>query len=143
LGKSGIAARKREGDGATPRGTFRMVTLLERPDRGQVMASQLPRRIIRRNDGWCDDQRDRNYNRPVRLPYGGGHEKLSRQDCAYDALVILDCNLHPRKRGAGSAIFFHLIREGATFTEGCVAVSARDMRAILAVCGRKTRLTVI
>jgi L,D-peptidoglycan transpeptidase YkuD (ErfK/YbiS/YcfS/YnhG family) len=143
IGKSGVTARKREGDGASPRGSFRMLKLLERQDRGLPHACRLKRAQIKPDDGWCDGAGDRNYNRPVKLPYPGSHEKLARQDSAYDAVVILDYNLHPKKRGAGSAIFFHLIREGATHTEGCVAVSARDMRLILAACGPKTRMIIV
>lgn len=142
VGKTGLTSRKREGDGASPRGTFRMVQLLERPDRGMTFVTGLPKKAIKSFDGWCDEVRDRNYNRPVRLPYPKSHEKLSRVDSAYDALVILDYNLHPRKRGAGSAIFFHLIRNGATHTEGCVAVSARDMRLILEACGPRTKVKI-
>jgi L,D-peptidoglycan transpeptidase YkuD (ErfK/YbiS/YcfS/YnhG family) len=143
IGKTGTTSRKREGDGASPRGAFRMLKLLERLDRALPNPSGLKRRQIRDGDGWCDGAGDRNYNRPVMLPYPGSHEKLVREDCAYDAVVILDYNLHPRKRGAGSAIFFHLIREGATHTEGCVAVCARDMRLILAASGPKTRLIIM
>jgi L,D-peptidoglycan transpeptidase YkuD (ErfK/YbiS/YcfS/YnhG family) len=142
IGKTGTTARKREGDGASPRGSFRMIKLLERLDRVRPHQSGLKRAQIRQGNGWCDGAGDRNYNRPVRLPYPSSHEKLCRTDSAYDALVILDYNLRPRKRGAGSAIFFHLIRDGATHTEGCVAVSARDMRLILAACGHKTHMII-
>jgi L,D-peptidoglycan transpeptidase YkuD (ErfK/YbiS/YcfS/YnhG family) len=142
IGKTGTTARKREGDGASPRGSFRMIKLLERLDRVQPHQSLLKRAQIRDTDGWCDGAGDRNYNRQVTLPYPASHEKLARQDSAYNAVVILDYNLHPRKRGAGSAIFFHLIRDGATHTEGCVAVSARDMRLILATCGHSTRMII-
>ena len=41
------------------------------------------------------------------------------------------CN-SPRIRGNGSAIFVHLAREGYTPTEGCVALSRRDLLAVLA-----------
>jgi L,D-peptidoglycan transpeptidase YkuD (ErfK/YbiS/YcfS/YnhG family) len=142
IGKTGMTSRKREGDGASPRGTFGMIELLERRDRGMTFVTGLPRTAIKESDGWCDDPVDRNYNRKVRLPYPTSHERLSRTDTAYDALVILDYNLHPRKRGAGSAIFFHLIRKGATHTEGCIAVSARDMRLILAACGPRTKVRI-
>jgi L,D-peptidoglycan transpeptidase YkuD (ErfK/YbiS/YcfS/YnhG family) len=142
IGKTGTTARKREGDGASPRGSFRMIKLLERLDRVRPHQSLLKRARIREIDGWCDEAGDRNYNRQVTLPHPASHEKLARQDSAYDALVILDYNLHPRKRGAGSAIFFHLIRDGASHTEGCVAVSARDMRHILAACGHKTHMII-
>lgn len=81
--------------------------------------------------GWCDASGDRNYNRPVRLPYAASHEKMARDDRLYDAVLVLDWNLCPAKRGRGSAIFLHLARPGFTPTEGCVAVSRTTMRRIL------------
>jgi L,D-peptidoglycan transpeptidase YkuD (ErfK/YbiS/YcfS/YnhG family) len=57
-------------------------------------------------------------------------------------VVILDYNLHPRIQGRGSAVFFHLIRKGASFTEGCVAVAPSDLRKLLPLLGRKTRMWI-
>src|SRR3712207_4327255 len=41
LGRGGIKADKREGDGGMPRGTFRLVRLWWRPDRGPRPQSRL------------------------------------------------------------------------------------------------------
>ena len=46
-------------------------------------------------------------------------------DDLYDACIVLDWNIRPRRRGRGSAIFFHLARPDFTPTQGCVAVIAR------------------
>ena len=35
---------------------------------------------IRADDGWCDEPADRNYNRPVRLPYSASAETMLRND---------------------------------------------------------------
>jgi L,D-peptidoglycan transpeptidase YkuD (ErfK/YbiS/YcfS/YnhG family) len=142
LGRSGIKALKREGDGATPRGSFRMLAMLHRSDRQRRFQSTLPGIVLTPASGWCDDPLDRNYNRPVKLPYPGSHEQLFRKDQAYDALVVLDYNISPRTKGGGSAIFFHLTRDGIGHTEGCIAVSALHMRQILSVCGPKTTIVV-
>jgi L,D-peptidoglycan transpeptidase YkuD (ErfK/YbiS/YcfS/YnhG family) len=56
---------------------------------------------------------------------------LKREDRLYDIIVVLNHNQRPRVQGHGSAVFFHLVREGYTPTAGCVAVSLRDMRIIL------------
>jgi L,D-peptidoglycan transpeptidase YkuD (ErfK/YbiS/YcfS/YnhG family) len=45
---------------------------------------------------------------------------------------VLGYNDRPRIRGKGSAIFMHLVRDGYTPTEGCVALSRRDLLAVLA-----------
>ena len=34
--------------------------------------------------GWCEVPDDRNYNRPVRIPYGASHETMRRADRLYD-----------------------------------------------------------
>src|SRR3982074_3115260 len=59
LGRSGIAADKREGDGATPRGRFRLVRLWWRADRLPRPVTRLPVRRIGPQDGWCEDPIDR------------------------------------------------------------------------------------
>ena len=55
LGRGGIKANKREGDGGTPRGTFRLRRLWWRADRVPAAATGLPVRRIRPDDGWCED----------------------------------------------------------------------------------------
>jgi L,D-peptidoglycan transpeptidase YkuD (ErfK/YbiS/YcfS/YnhG family) len=105
-------------------------------------ASALHSSHIRQFDGWCEKTGDRCYNRLVKLPYAASHESLWRDDSAYNAVVVLDYNVHPRTQGRGSAIFFHLIREGATHTDGCIAIASRHMRMILQRCGPKTKMVV-
>jgi L,D-peptidoglycan transpeptidase YkuD (ErfK/YbiS/YcfS/YnhG family) len=131
LGRSGCRARKREGDGATPIGQWRMVAVLYRPDRTRRPRTPLPVRAIRTHDGWCDAPADRNYNRPVRLPYPASAERLWREDALYDLVIVLDYNERPRVRGRGSAIFLHVMRPGHAPTEGCVALERPHLLRVL------------
>lgn len=140
LGRSGVRSRKREGDGATPLGTFRLLAVLWRADRGLPPPTALPRRPIRRHDGWCDAVGDRNYNRPVCHPYPASAEEMWRADDLYDVVVIVEANVRPRVQGLGSAIFMHLARPGYAPTAGCVALTRRDMREVLRIAGRDARL---
>jgi L,D-peptidoglycan transpeptidase YkuD (ErfK/YbiS/YcfS/YnhG family) len=142
IGRSGVRAMKREGDGATPLGSWRLMRLRRRPGRLRGVTTSLPSTPIRPDDGWCDAPADPNYNRPVRLPYRASHERLWRDDHLYDAIVVLDHNHLPRKRNGGSAIFLHLVSADGRPTQGCVAVSQSSMRKLLAVCGSRTRLIV-
>jgi L,D-peptidoglycan transpeptidase YkuD (ErfK/YbiS/YcfS/YnhG family) len=131
LGRSVVSHAKREGDGATPAGRYALVEVRYRPDRIARPRTLLPLHRSRPEDGWCDAGGDRNYNRPVTLPYPASAETMWRDDGLYDVVVILDWTLRPRRQNGGSAIFFHLARPGYLPTEGCVAVSRADMLKIL------------
>ncbi|MBX3529349.1 MAG: L,D-transpeptidase family protein [Rhizobiaceae bacterium] len=143
LGRSGISAFKREGDGATPLAAMRMLGGFYRLGGGMPRASALPLAAIGRHDGWCDAPADANYNRPVQLPSRAGHERMWRSDRLYDAVVVLDWNIRPRARYRGSAIFLHVAKEGFGPTEGCVAIAPAAMRWLLPRLSRRTVLRVI
>jgi L,D-peptidoglycan transpeptidase YkuD (ErfK/YbiS/YcfS/YnhG family) len=142
LGRSGQKANKREGDGATPIGRWTLRQVLYRRDRGLRPHTGLPLRTIGQADGWCDAAADRNYNRAVRLPYHASTEAMYRTDKLYDLVVVLSHNEQPRVRGAGSAIFIHVARTGYQPTEGCIALSARDLRLVLTKCRRGSRVVI-
>jgi len=138
LGRGGITHRKREGDGGTPSGRLSLVACYYRADRVPRPTTGLPIRSITPIDGWCDDPADRRYNRPVALPYPGGHEIMWRDDALYDIVVALDWNLISPVPGRGSAIFFHLASPDLAPTAGCVAVDRRTMAIVLAHAGSGT-----
>jgi L,D-peptidoglycan transpeptidase YkuD (ErfK/YbiS/YcfS/YnhG family) len=139
LGAAGMRVDKREGDGTTPIGTFRMLRLWRRPGRGFAQCG-LPQRIMRVTDLWCDASGHRLYNRPARAPLSVSHETMWRADALYDAVIEIGWNIKPRIMGRGSAIFMHLAREGYLPTAGCVALHPRDMRKLLPLIGTATRL---
>ncbi len=131
LGRSGIGFDKREGDGRTPAGVWRILRVLYRGDRAPRPATRLAAAPIGMADGWCDDPEDRRYNCPVTLPFAPSHERMRRDDALYDLLLVLDHNTRPRVRRRGSAIFIHQARPGYRPTEGCVALAPADMRRLL------------
>src|SRR4029079_18241046 len=83
LGRGGIKANKREGDGGTPRGRFKLRRVWWRADRLARPRTLLPVRPIGTADGWCEDPHDRRYNQPIRLPAGDPGDRLRRQDRLY------------------------------------------------------------
>jgi len=93
-------------------------------------------------DGWCDAAEDRNYNRPVRLPYPASAERMWRDDDLYDFVVVLNQNRLPRKRYGGSAIFMHVARPGYAPTEGCIALAAPELERLLALLRRGATIAV-
>lgn len=139
LGRSGIRALKREGDGASPRGVWPLRGGYFRADRGSSRATRgAGLRSLTRHDGWCDEPKDRNYNRFVVHPYPASAERLWRDDHLYDIVLVVGYNDMPRSMGRGSAIFIHLAREangGFEPTEGCIAFRRRDLMRLLSVLG--------
>jgi L,D-peptidoglycan transpeptidase YkuD (ErfK/YbiS/YcfS/YnhG family) len=143
LGRAGISAFKREGDGATPLGRLRLHSGFLRGEGHPSRRSGLRLVPIRADLGWCDAPADASYNRPVRLPFRASHEKMLRGDRLYDFCLVLDWNIRPRRRNGGSAIFLHLARPGLRPTEGCIAVERRVMLRLLPHLSRRTVIRVI
>lgn len=132
VGKGGVRPHKTEGDGATPAGVLPLRRVLYRADRLKRPLSVIPVMPLAPHDGWCDDRDDKQYNRPVRLPYPARHETLWRDDEIYDVIAVLGWNDAPPRRGEGSAIFLHVARTDFAPTEGCLALSRKDLLEALA-----------
>ena len=143
LGKGGIrpAAEKHEGDGATPAALLPLRRVLFRADRLAPPACAVPKELLAPEDGWCDDETHRDYNRAIRLPHPARHEALWRADAVYDVIGVLGWNDQPVQRGRGSAIFLHVARPDLAPTEGCVALPLRDLLAVLAAGLRAVQVT--
>lgn len=140
IGRGGVTSDKREGDGATPAGTHRIVGMLYRPDRIAPPADwAVP---IGPSDLWSDDPRHEDYNLMVRAPYRWSHERLQRGDRLYDLVILTDWNWPRAVRGRGSAIFLHRWRRPGFPTEGCIAFRPEHLPRIAARIGQNTRLIV-
>jgi L,D-peptidoglycan transpeptidase YkuD (ErfK/YbiS/YcfS/YnhG family) len=142
LGRGGIRALKREGDGGTPVGTFHPVRLWWRADRLQKPRTQLPARRIGPDDAWCEDPADRRYNRAFRRSANEPGDRLRRDDGLYDLIIEIDHNRRPRVAGLGSAVFIHVARDAFGPTAGCVALRRDDLQRLLSRIGRKTRIVI-
>jgi L,D-peptidoglycan transpeptidase YkuD (ErfK/YbiS/YcfS/YnhG family) len=142
LGRAGIAANKREGDGATPRGRFQLTRLWWRADRGPRPATLLPIRRIAPDLAWSEDPGDRRYNRPFRRSADEPGDRLWRDDRLYDLIVEIDHNTRPRVAGRGSAVFLHIARPDRSPTAGCVAFGANELRRLLGRLGPRTRIEI-
>lgn len=117
LGRSGLTRFKREGDGATPVGRFDLLWGWWRGERGLPPQAPIDLSPTPADLGWCDDR-------------------------LYDVVIVLDANLRRRSLGRGSAIFFHVARDGFEPTAGCVALAPDDMRRVLARLGPRPTMVI-
>jgi L,D-peptidoglycan transpeptidase YkuD (ErfK/YbiS/YcfS/YnhG family) len=142
LGRGGVRADKREGDGGTPRGCFRPVRLWWRADRLPHPRTLLPVRRIGPLDAWCEDPADRRYNRAFRRSANEPGDRLMRPDHLYDLIIEIDHNTRPRIAKRGSAVFIHVAREAFAPTAGCVALRRRDLQILAPRLSPKTRIII-
>lgn len=142
LGRGGIRADKREGDGGTPRGVFHPVRVWWRKDRHVRPRTALPIRPIRPDDGWCEEPGERRYNQPIRLGAATAGDRLTRADHLYDFIIEIDHNTRPRISGRGSAVFLHLARENFGPTAGCIAMTRPALLRLVARLTPQTRIVI-
>lgn len=136
LGRHGVIAAhdKREGDGCTPLGVYKVLYGLYRPDRvelSQAEKSHFSWLPIGEDLGWCDAPTDPAYNSIVPVGYAASHEVMMRTDSAYDRVLVISHNL-PAVPHMGSAVFIHQLHPGKAATAGCVALAPADMQRVLA-----------
>jgi L,D-peptidoglycan transpeptidase YkuD (ErfK/YbiS/YcfS/YnhG family) len=131
VGRNGLSAAHREGDGTTPLGTFRIGPVIYgvAPDPGVRLAYH---RLVC-GDWWDGDSASPTYNRFRHLRcgarLGGASEALWTVPIAYRHFAVIRYNDAPIVRGRGSAIFLH-DTVGAV-TNGCVSVAPARLDAIL------------
>lgn len=140
IGRGGLRADKREGDGATPTGNHRIVDMFYRPDRLRPPASWAT--PIGPRDVWSDDVTAPEYNHLVRAPYAPSHEQMRRADPFYDVVLVTDWNYPDAEPGKGSAIFLHQWRKPHHPTEGCIAFRRDHLLWVAARVVPGTRLFI-
>jgi L,D-peptidoglycan transpeptidase YkuD (ErfK/YbiS/YcfS/YnhG family) len=133
LGKSGVVAgdAKREGDGATPAGIWKLRDGFWRSDRLAKPSGPLAFSAIAPDMVWDDDPASPTYNTLQRNALADHPERLMRADHVYDIVVPMGFNDGPVVPGRGSAIFLHVARDGYVPTAGCVALARDDLLAVL------------
>ena len=131
VGKRGVNLKKKEGDFITPIGLYKIKYILYRKDRIKKISSKLRKITIKRNMGWCDDPKSKQYNKLVNLPFSYGCERLFKKENIYDIILVLNYNMNPVKKDKGSAIFIHVAKRYYKRTQGCVAVKKSDLLKIL------------
>ena len=142
IGKKGIQDKKKEGDLITPRGKYKVKYILCRKDRVKKIRSEVRIIKIKKNMGWCDDPRSRNYNQLINLPSNYRHEKLFKKENTYDIVLVLNYNMRPVKKNKGSAIFIHVSKKNFKKTQGCVAIQKRYLLKIVREIKKNTKIMI-
>jgi L,D-peptidoglycan transpeptidase YkuD (ErfK/YbiS/YcfS/YnhG family) len=133
VGRNGVSANRREGDGTTPTGTFRI---------GQTMYGneanpgvRFRYRRLRCGDWWDEDPSSPTYNTFQHVtcgqkpPFGGDSEGMWQQPRPYPFLAVVEYNTRPAVPGKGSGIFLHAQTGGPTI--GCISLRKEQLRAVL------------
>ena len=142
LGKAGIKRKGKEGDNITPRGTFKITKIYYRPDKIKNIKTSVRKIKIKKNMGWCDDPKSKNYNKQIKLPSKFSHEKLHKKDSVYDLFLVLDFNTNPVIKNKGSAIFLHITKGSYKKTKGCIALKRGDLIQLVFKIRKKTKIKI-
>ena len=143
LGKAGIKRKRKEGDNITPKGTFKITKIYYRPDKIKNIKTLVRKIKIKKNMGWCDDPKSKNYNKQIKLPSKFSHEKLYRKDSVYDLFLVLDYNTNPVINNKGSAIFLHITKGSYKKTKGCIALKRGDLIQLVSKIRKNTKIKII
>ena len=142
IGKRGIGTKRKEGDLITPKGKFKVNYIMYRKDRVKKIQSKLRKTIIKKNMGWCDDPKSKDYNKLIKFPFKYSAERLHRNDNTYDIILVLNYNFNPIRRGKGSAIFIHVARKNYKETLGCVAISKKNLKKLINEINKRTVINI-
>jgi L,D-peptidoglycan transpeptidase YkuD (ErfK/YbiS/YcfS/YnhG family) len=133
VGRNGLRRDRREGDGTTPIGTFRI---------HPVMYGNLPNpgvafryRRVACGDYWVEDPASPAYNTFQHVPCGRrppfrvSEPGMWQSPGAYPYLAVIEFNMHPVVPGRGSGIFLHA--QTGVPTSGCISLRRRDLLQVL------------
>ncbi len=142
VGKNGTTNKKNEGDKKTPKGLFSLGNVYYRKDRNLKPITKLHSIPITKKMGWCNDIKNKKYNKLIKISNSTRHEKMFRKDYKYDYIIPINYNTKNTKIGKGSAIFIHLSKTYKQ-TAGCVALKKKDLLILLKLINRKTKIKIL
>jgi L,D-peptidoglycan transpeptidase YkuD (ErfK/YbiS/YcfS/YnhG family) len=133
LGRSGLSTHKREGDGATPAGTYRLGGGFYGIEPNPGVHGTYHRLVC--GDWWDEDSSSPAYNTFQHVAcgtaprFGGGSEALWRISPQYRYFAVVEYNAAPIVPGRGSAIFVHV--SAGRPTAGCVSLPESELLRLL------------
>ena len=141
IGKNGTTNNKIEGDKKSPKGIFSLGNVYYRKDRNIKPITRLNSISINRQMGWCNDVRNKKYNKLIKINKKIMHEKMFRRDYKYDYIIPINYNTKNIKIGKGSAIFIHLTKNYKA-TAGCIALKKNDFLILLRLIRKNTKIKI-
>ena len=142
IGKNGSTNNKIEGDKKTPKGIFEIEKLYFRDDRIKKPLTSLKCIKIKKNMGWCNDDRfPKKYNKLIKIEKKIRHEKLKRKDYKYDLFIPIKYNFKKPKTGLGSCIFIHLTKDYKP-TAGCIALKKKNFLIMLKLIKKNSKIII-
>ena len=141
IGKNGLKKNKLEGDNCTPVGTFSLGPVYYRSDRVNKPVTKLKTFRIKKKMGWCDDPKNINYNKEIKLNQKIKGEKFYRKNKIYDIVIVINYNTRRIIRNKGSAIFIHITNNYKP-TRGCIALNSNDIEILLKIIKKNTKIRI-
>jgi L,D-peptidoglycan transpeptidase YkuD (ErfK/YbiS/YcfS/YnhG family) len=133
VGRNGVRANRREGDGTTPAGTFRIGRTMYGNRQNPGVRFRYVR--LRCGDWWVEDPSSRFYNTFRRTPCGSRPPfrvttgDMASERAAFPYLAVIEFNMRPIVPGRGSGIFLHA--QTGRPTNGCVSLPLGDLVRVL------------
>ena len=141
IGKNGLTRDKKEGDLKTPKGTYKLGILYYRNDRNPICDTKLTIKRITKTMGWCNDPKNKYYNKEIKIKKLIRHEKLFRVDYKYNYLIVIEYNTKKITAFKGSAIFIHLTKDYKP-TAGCIALKENDFLTLSKLISKNTKIKI-
>jgi L,D-peptidoglycan transpeptidase YkuD (ErfK/YbiS/YcfS/YnhG family) len=129
------APRKKEGDGSSPAGVFRLSSVFGLANSAEVRFLRFPYQQITATTEAIDDPLSRYYNRivdraEITHPDWSSSESMLRVGGPYRCGIMIEHNWQAKPE-FGSCIFLHVWDSARRGTAGCTAVSSTHLEQIL------------
>lgn len=127
---------KKEGDGKSPAGIFRLSSAFGFAAADKLEKVTLPYRQLTNGIECVDDVKSTHYNSIVDRsqmgqPDWNSSEKMAEIMPQYRLGIVVDHNVNPTIPGGGSCIFMHIWKDAVTGTSGCTAMAPEQMESLL------------
>ena len=141
VGKGGVVPKflKKEGDKKTPSGRYKINKIFIKKKtilKNKIKTFSNKKTFYFDNNYiWCDDITSNFYNKCIKRKFNQNlnfrFEELFRDDNVYDYFIDLNYNGKPIIKGKGSAIFIHSSFDDLRPTNGCIALSKKNLKFLI------------